>query len=267
MGVQAVCQVRSDVGLTMSAFIRATGLCLDMPTYTQEQRSTRAGLGVILRAAFQPPRRTLRTTLDDVSFEFSSGDRVAVVGRNGAGKSTLLKVLVGAYPPTRGVLEISGNRQALLNLSLGFSPEATLVENILLRGIAMGLKPSKAESVVDEILEFAELEEKAGDRLRTLSSGQRMRLGFAMATSVRSEILIMDEWIGTGDAAFIEKAKERIQRVVDSAEIVVLASHRLSLLYRTCNKALLLEGGRVAANGPAKDVLRAYEAQILGGKA
>src|SRR5690606_16186020 len=104
----------------------------------------------------------------------------------------------------------------------------------------------------------------AGDRLRTLSSGQRMRLGFAMATSIRSEILIMDEWIGTGDAAFVEKAKERLQSVVDGADIVVIASHRLSLLYRTCNKALLLEGGRIASNGSAKDVLREYEAKILG---
>ncbi|MCL6712231.1 ATP-binding cassette domain-containing protein [Pseudomonas sp. R2.Fl] len=251
----------------MSVFIKARDVGLDMPIFTQEQRSSRASLGVFLKAAIHPPQRSLRTTLDGLSFDFNAGDRVAVVGKNGAGKSTLLKVLVGAYPPTRGVLEVSGKRQALLNLSLGFSPEATLIENILLRGIAMGLRPAQAEAVIDEVLSFAELEEKAGHRLRTLSSGQRMRLGFAMATSIQNEILIMDEWIGTGDAGFVEKAKARIQNRVDSAEIVVLASHRLSLLYSVCNKALLMEGGRIVQMGGVREVLGAYEDQILGRKA
>jgi ABC-type polysaccharide/polyol phosphate transport system ATPase subunit len=243
----------------MDVFLEAQGLGLDLPIFTQDQRSAKATVGLFLRAAFQPPKRELRTTLDDISFRLQPGDRVGIVGRNGAGKSTLLKVLVGAYPPTRGRLEVSGSKQALLNLALGFNQEATVVENILLRGIAMGLRPAQATAIIGEVLDFAELEEKAGHRLRTLSSGQRMRLGFALATAVQHEILIMDEWIGTGDASFVEKAKTRIQSRVDNAQIVVLASHNFSLLRSVCNKAMLLEGGRLLALGGVDDVLKRYD--------
>lgn len=242
----------------MEIKVRAENIGLDLPIYTQDQRSVRATMGVLLRAAFSPPRRELRTTLDDVSFEIAAGDRVAIVGRNGAGKSTLLKVLIGAYPPTRGKLVVNGSRQALLNISLGFNNEATLIENILLRGIAMGLRSAEAGKIVDEVLDFAGLMEKSGHRLRTLSSGQRMRLGFAIATSVRHEILIMDEWIGTGDAAFLAKATDRLKSRVDEAEVVVLASHNAHLLRNVCNRALLIEAGRLAAVGGVEEVLARY---------
>lgn len=245
-------------------FLRAKGIGLDLPTYTQEQRTIKASLSVLLQAAFQPPKRKMRTTLDDVSFDLGAGDRLAIVGRNGAGKSTLLKVLVGAYPPTRGVLEVSGARQALLNLSLGFNQEATLIENILLRGIAMGLKAKEAHAIVDEVLDFAELTNKTGDRLRTLSSGQRMRLGFALATAVQHEILIMDEWIGTGDAGFVQKAQERMHVRVDSAEIVVLASHNFALMENVCNKAILLEDGKVYRAGTVAEVLADFRLLLQG---
>ena len=235
---------------------------MDLPLYTQDQRSARAGLGVLMRAAFQPPRRKLRTTLDDISFDFGAGDRVALIGRNGAGKSTLLKILVGAYPPSRGMLEVSGSRQALLNLSLGFNSEATLIENIILRGIAMGLRPREASAIIDEVLDFSDLEEKAGHRLKTLSSGQRMRLGFALATAVQHEILLMDEWISAGDAGFVEKARQRINSRVDSAQLLVLASHSKSLVKRVCNKALLIEGGRILSTGSVESILDEYQALL-----
>ncbi|MFC3551472.1 ABC transporter ATP-binding protein [Lysobacter cavernae] len=243
----------------MNVFLEAQHLGLDLPIFTQEQRNVKATVGLFLRSAFQPPKRELRTTLDDVSFRLEPGDRVGVVGRNGAGKSTLLKVLVGAYPPSRGGLEVNGSRQALLNLALGFNQEATVVENIMLRGIAMGLRPAQAAAVIDEVLDFSELGEKAGHRLRTLSSGQRMRLGFALATAVQHEILIMDEWIGTGDASFVDKAKNRIRSRVDNAQIVVLASHNFSLLRSVCNKAMLLEGGKLLALGDVDEVLKGYD--------
>lgn len=245
--------------MTKKIFLRANHIDLDLPIYSQEQRTIKASLGVLLQAAFQPPKRRMRPTLQDVCFDLGPGDRLAVVGRNGAGKSTLLKVLVGAYPPTRGRLEVSGARQALLNLSLGFSPEATVVENILLRGIAMGLKARQAHAIVDEVLAFAGIAEKAGDRLKTLSSGQRMRLGFSLATSVQHEILIMDEWIGTGDAGFVKKAQERIRSRVNSAEIVVLASHNFKLMESVCTKAILLEAGRIHSAGAVKDVLKDFQ--------
>lgn len=248
--------------MTKTAYLRARGLGLDLPLYTQEQRTMRASLSLLLQAALRPPKRQMRTTLDDINFDLGPGDRLAVLGRNGAGKSTLLKVLVGAYPPTRGALEVSGSRQALLNLSLGFNPEATVVENVLLRGIAMGLTPRQANAIVDEVLAFAELADKAGDRLRTLSSGQRMRLGFSLATTIDNDILIMDEWIGTGDAGFVQKAQERIHAKVQDAQIVVLASHNFGLMKKVCNKAILLEGGRIQQAGDVETVLATFQALL-----
>lgn len=219
----------------------------------------RASGSVLLRAAFSPPKRELRRVLDHISFEARPGDRIGIVGRNGAGKSTLLRVLIGAYQPTQGEVEARGSRQALLNIALGFAPDATLAENIVLRGIAMGLRPSQVTgALIDDILEFAELTEKAGHRLKTLSSGQRMRLGFALATAVQHEILIMDEWIGTGDAGFIEKATRRLTSRVDNAKIVVLASHSAQLLRRVCNRALLVEGGRLVGDGDVEVILQQY---------
>lgn len=243
----------------MDAYLKVTNAGLDLPIYTQDQRGPQGGLNVLLRAAFQPPKREMRRILTDVNFELHSGDRLAVVGGNGAGKSTLLKVLVGAYPPSTGTIEMRGTSQALLNLSLGFSSEATLVENILLRGIAMGLKPRGASAIISEVLAFSELEDKAGHRLRTLSSGQRMRLGFALATAMQSEILIMDEWISAGDAAFVAKAKERIHSRVDGAQILVLASHNPRLMRSVCNKGILLVEGRVRAFGSVRRVLEKYD--------
>lgn len=246
----------------MSIYLEACAVGLDLPIFTQDQRGVRAGLSVLLRAAFQPPKREMREVLTNVSFKLESGDRLAILGRNGAGKSTLLKVLVGAYPPTRGHVEMNGSRQALLNLSLGFNPEATLVENIILRSIAMGISSKQASGIIDEVLDFSELVEKSGHRLRTLSSGQRMRLGFALATALQHEILIMDEWIGTGDAAFVEKAKSRIHSRVNEAQIVVLASHNFSLLRNVCNKGILLEQGEVVAFGEVEKVLTEYQKVI-----
>lgn len=248
----------------MTALLSARGVGLDIPIYTQDQRSFRAGLGVLFRAAFEAPRREIRPILEDIDFDLNAGDRVALVGRNGAGKSTLLKVMIGAYMPTRGVLHVNGTRQALLNISLGFNHEATVVENIFLRGIAMGMRPKSAATIIDEVLDFSELSEKAGHRMRTLSAGQKMRLGFALATAVQHEILIMDEWIGTGDAAFVEKATERLKSRVENAKIVVLASHSPTLLRAICNRAMLIEDGKITLDAGVDDVLRAYNLLIHG---
>jgi ABC-type polysaccharide/polyol phosphate transport system ATPase subunit len=251
--------------MTMSIHLKARDIGLDLPIYTQAQRGARASLS-LLRAAFQPPKRHMRTTLEGISFDLAAGDRIGIIGRNGAGKSTLLKILVGAYPPSRGYIEVAGTRQALLNLTLGFNGEATVIENILLRGIAMGLRSREASYVVEEVLEFSELGEKAGDRLRTLSSGQKMRLGFALATSVQHDILLMDEWIGAGDASFVSKAKERIQSRVDNAKIVVLASHNTKLMRDVCNKGIVLEQGRMTYLGDIDEALEAYTASEKGAK-
>lgn len=242
----------------VSAQIHAKGITLDVPIYQQPQRQADGWGALFLGAAFDPPRRRLARLLENVSFQLQEGDRLAILGRNGAGKSTLLRVLNRVYQPTRGSLEVSGSCQALLNMGLGFNGEATVIENIFLRGVAMGLRAPFLRDQVSEILEFSGLAEKSGHRLRTLSSGQRMRLGFAISTSVQHDIMLMDEWVGAGDADFMSKAKERMQSRVGGSKIVVLASHSTGLLRDICNRGIVLEKGRVMHAGNITSSLKYY---------
>jgi len=253
--MRASCRCGSE---PVSAHIRARGLSLDVPIFLQRDRPRSSWLGLYLGATFDPPKRSVVRLLDRIDLDIRDGDRVAILGRNGAGKSTLLRVLNRVYQPTSGELEVEGSCQALLNMSLGFNGEATVRENIFLRGVAMGLTASFLRGEVDSILEFAGLQQKAAHRLRTLSSGQRLRLGFAISTSVQHDIILMDEWVGTGDANFMARAKERMQSRVDGSRVVVLASHSVGLLRDVCNKGIVLEGGRVVHAGGIADALRYY---------
>jgi ABC-type polysaccharide/polyol phosphate transport system ATPase subunit len=196
--------------------------------------------------------------LSDVDFEANEGDRSAILGRNGAGKSTLLRVINGVYRPTAGQVTVSGSCQALLNVSLGFNAEATVRENIFLRGTAMRLKASSLRDHVEPILHFAGLQEKSSHRLRTLSAGQKMRLGFAISTSVQHDIMLMDEWVGAGDSDFMAKAKARMQSRVGGSKIVILASHSVGLLRDICNKGIVLEQGRIIHAGDIASSLQRY---------
>lgn len=246
----------------MTAHIKVRNLTLEVPLYLQSERSAKSWIKTLLGAATSRYERQFLTTLDNVSFDLQEGDRLALIGRNGAGKSTLLRVLTGAYLPTRGVVDLRGTRQALLNISLGFNGQATVMENIYLRGTAMGIHTAQLSGLVDPILSFAGLGDLAQRRLHTLSSGQKMRLGFAIATSVEQDIILMDEWLGAGDAEFLRHAKKRMDDRVSGSKIVVLASHNNGLLQRICNKGLLLDQGRVVQFGPIEDVLETYRAMI-----
>lgn len=241
------------------AHIKVTGVGLDVPMYLQSKHMTSSWLSTLRNAAFRRPQREYATLLDGISFSVEEGDRIAVLGRNGAGKSTLLQVLTGAYQPTRGSVGISGSCHALMNMSLGFNPEATVVENILLRSSAMGTPLAVVREQIGSILDFSDLKRKAHHRLRTLSSGQKMRLGFAISTATQHDIMIMDEWIGTGDAEFIEKARKRMADRVDGSKIVVLATHSISLVRQVCNKAILIDQGKLKSIGSVSKVVAAYK--------
>ncbi|WP_407352684.1 ABC transporter ATP-binding protein [Luteimonas sp. R10] len=244
----------------MTAYIRARNIGLEVPYYIQPEKQGRSWLGTLFGAATAVPKRRFATLLDEVAFDVEEGDRVALIGRNGAGKTTLLRILTGAFQPTRGELQVSGTRQALLNLSLGFNPEGTLHENIYLRATAMGISASKVRDMVGSILEFAELEQVANRRLHTLSSGQRMRLGFAISTSIQHDIMLLDEWFGAGDVQFVKKARERLSSRINGSKIVVVASHNQTLTKRLCNKGLVLEQGRILHYGPLEEAMREYSA-------
>ncbi|MEZ0470912.1 ABC transporter ATP-binding protein [Luteimonas salinilitoris] len=242
----------------MTAYIRARGVCLEVPYYLQPEQRNTSWLRTLLGAVTSVPKRHFATLLDDVSFEMEEGDRVALIGRNGAGKTTLLRVLTGAFQPTRGHVEMSGTKQALLNLGLGFNQEGTLIENIYLRATAMGIRAAQVRTMIDSILDFSELGDLANRRLFTLSSGQRMRLGFAISTSAQHDIMLLDEWFGAGDAQFVRKARERLVDRVEGSKIVVVASHNTELAKKLCNRGLVLQAGRVAYLGPIKDALVHY---------
>jgi lipopolysaccharide transport system ATP-binding protein len=243
----------------MSAHIIASNVSLEVPNFVQAERSAKTFLSTLVAAATSRPRREYRTILSDVSLEAREGDRVALLGRNGAGKTTLLRVLSGAFRPTKGAVEVSGSRQALLNLGLGFHAEATVRENIFLRAAAMGLPTRAVPPLIESIFEFSGLAACANHRLVTLSSGQRMRLGFAISTSVQHDIMLMDEWFGAGDASFVDKARDRMSGRVNGSKIVVLASHNFPMLREICNKGLVLDFGRTVYFGPINSAIDAYK--------
>ena len=243
----------------MTARLTVRDVALTVPHYVQRERAARSWSSVLLAAATTRMRREYRTLLSDVSFDLSGGDRLALIGRNGAGKTTLLRILSGALHPTQGEVAFEGSRQALLNLSLGFNQEATVKENIFLRATAMGLRPAQAQDLVEPVLDFAELRGVTNHRLATLSSGQRMRLGFAISTSLQHDIMLLDEWFGAGDAEFVERARVRMADRVAGSGIVVLASHNIQMLRQVCTLGLVLDQGRATYFGPLEEAIAAYK--------
>jgi ABC-type polysaccharide/polyol phosphate transport system ATPase subunit len=193
--------------------------------------------------------------LDGVSFALEAGDRLGLIGSNGAGKTTLLKVLYGIYEPTRGSLAIEGRVDALFNINLGFRPEATGRRNIELRGLINGWSLREIARNMDEIIAFSELGAFIDMPMKAYSQGMSARLAFSVATVLQPEVLLMDEWIGAGDPAFQDKARERMAEIAAKAGIIVLASHNHGLLRNICNKVLHLEAGEVQEFGDAVDIL------------
>lgn len=193
------------------------------------------------------------TALDGVSFDLQQGDRLGLVGANGAGKTTLLKVLYGIYQPTSGKLVTNGRLDALFNINLGFRQEATGRRNIVLRALINGWTEDEIAIRMEEIIAFSELGEFIDMPFKSYSQGMAARLAFATATTLEPQILLMDEWIGAGDAAFQDKAKRRMNELAEKAGIIVLASQNLDLLKKSCNKVLELEKGRVKRFLPTAD--------------
>jgi homopolymeric O-antigen transport system ATP-binding protein len=197
--------------------------------------------------------------LSGINLDVEHGDRLAVLGANGAGKSTLLKVLAGIYAPTRGHVHSSGRISALLTASVGLDPDATGRENIVLQGMYMDVHPREMRARVDEIAEFTELGYHLDLPVRTYSSGMMVRLCFAVATSVRPDILLMDEWLAAGDASFLGKARKRMEDFVSASSILVLASHSIPILQEWCDRAILLDKGRIVAMGDVKEIAAVYQ--------
>jgi ABC-type polysaccharide/polyol phosphate transport system ATPase subunit len=196
--------------------------------------------------------------LNNITFTLNAGDRVGIIGHNGAGKTTLLRVLSGVYAPTSGSAEVVGRVSALTDMAMGLDPEASGRENVIMRSILLGMSYQQARALAPEIEQFTELGEYLDLPVRTYSTGMMLRLAFAVTTSIRPDILVMDEMISAGDASFVEKATERINALIAEASIFVLASHSENQLKRFCNRAIWLNAGELAADGPLDCVLAAY---------
>lgn len=196
--------------------------------------------------------------LKDITVSLQDGDRVGIVGHNGAGKSTLLRLLSQIYEPTSGTITIEGKISPLLSLMHGIEIELTGLDNVINRGTMLGLTRVQIKEKIQEILEFSGLGDYFTMPVRTYSSGMMVRLAFAISTCIKPDILIIDEVFAAGDADFMEKARQRMVSLLEQSSIVVMATHSDLLIQEICNKALLLEGGRVKYLGSVAEVLEMY---------
>ena len=240
--------------------IRAHNIWFSMPVASHDRRSFRANpIAALGSLVGGQRRRTFRPLVRGMSFELMQGERVGLIGQNGAGKTTLLRILAGVLSPSVGRLNINGKTQTLLNVSMGMQVEATGLENIYLRGYMAGLSGAEIKKRIPGIMEFAALDAVINDPLRTYSSGMQLRLAFAVATSVKPEILLLDEWISAGDRFFVERAKHRLLSHIDASELLVFASHSPQLLTELCSRGLVLKQGAVVFDGDIEDALEFYE--------
>lgn len=197
--------------------------------------------------------------LDGINLEFKCGDRVGIIGRNGAGKSTLLKTIAGIYTPTKGCVQLEGRIVPLIEIGAGFNPEFSAIENIYLNGAIMGCKRKDLDKIKQEIIDFAELKEFADTPVKYYSTGMYMKLAFSIATSIRPDILILDEIFAGGDALFVKKAEERMCKMIDESNIMLMVSHDNSLIRKFCNRVVWIDHGKVILDGGTEDVLSRYE--------
>ena len=200
--------------------------------------------------------------LKNVSFEIEAGDHVGILGLNGAGKSTLLKAIAGVLKPTEGSVQTRGKIVPLLELGAGFDRQYTGAENIYLYGAVLGYSRKFINSKFKEIVEFSELEDFINVPVKNYSSGMKSRLGFAIATAVQADILILDEVLAVGDAKFRKKCEAKIKEMFADGTTVLFVSHNLSQVKKLCDKALLLEHGRVAAYGATARIAEIYEKRM-----
>ena len=233
------------------------------PIYNANTRSLKkrvlsAATGGLIRNEGGSSGPSVVQALDEVTLDFRHGDRVGLVGHNGAGKTTLLRVLAGIYEPARGTVRVEGHIAPLFDIALGMDPESTGYENIALRGLFLGFTQDEIRERMQDIAEFTELGSFLNLPLRTYSTGMYIRLAFAVSTSIKPDILLLDEGIGAGDAAFLDKAKRRLEEFTREASIIVLASHSESLVRQMCRTSVLLEHGRVIDTGDTEDILALY---------
>ena len=241
------------------ARIELKNLSLTYPVVNVGASIRRAAMSGMTGGLIQRGRDvSLVEAIRDITLTIQSGDRVGLIGHNGAGKSTLLRVLAGIYKPTRGAVNIEGRVGSLLDIGFGIDPEETGWQNLMFVSKMISRDAELRAALIDDVAEFTELGEFLHMPVRTYSTGMQMRLSFGIATAMSPNILLMDEMISAGDASFYAKAQLRLQKMTESADILVLASHSAELIKSWCNKVAWLEKGELRAFDHADRVLDEY---------
>jgi ABC-type polysaccharide/polyol phosphate transport system ATPase subunit len=233
------------------------GVCYRIPTdpiKTFKEYTIRAIQGRLQHQSFW--------ALKNINLDLKKGEIFGILGRNGAGKSTLLKVVSRVLIPTEGRVWIQGNISPLLQLGAGFHPELTGIENIYLNATILGRKQKEIEQKIEEIIDFSEIGDFVNVPLRTYSSGMRARLGFAVATAWKPDILLLDEVLAVGDVAFKEKCVERMSLFRDQGSTVLVVSHSIENIMETCRRAMWLDEGQIRLTGMANEVCSAYRKEL-----
>lgn len=240
--------------------IRTVDAAVDFPIFDAKSRSLKKTvLGLVGGNIDSDAKVPVINALRDITVDINHGDRVGLVGHNGAGKSTLLRLLSGIYEPTSGTSEVRGRVAPVFDLGVGMDPEISGLENIIIRGLFLGMTRKQMTARIDDIADFTELGDFLRMPLRTYSTGMRVRLALGVVTSIDPEILLLDEGIGAVDAAFLEKARGRLSDLVDRAGLLVFASHSDEFLEQLCTTAIWMEHGRIKEQGPLSAVLRHYK--------
>lgn len=230
------------------AHIRTEKLTIEYPVFSRNAMSLRNRMIAIStggRIAGASGNSVIVRALDSLDLDISDGDRVGLVGHNGAGKSTLLRTMAGIYSPTSGTISTSGRISTIFQLGAGLEPELDGYENIIRLAMLLGATKAQARAMFPDIEEFTELGNFLSVPIHTYSAGMLTRLTFAVATAARPEILLLDEVIGAGDANFQHKARKRLESMIESASILVLASHSQEMIEQFCNRQLTFEHGRL----------------------
>ena len=242
----------------MDCYVKMKNVDLYYPSTMYNARTLKQE--IFSRLRFEKVKENLEDVhaLKNFNLEIHDGERVGVIGFNGAGKSTLLKALAGVYPIKNGVIETKGEIRSMFELTLGFDMESTGRENIMYRGLMLGGTPKEVKEKEQEIIDFAELGEFIDYPIRAYSSGMLVRLAFAISTSVKGDILLVDEVLSAGDINFQKKARKRMMNVMDNAKILVLVLHDMEAIEQICNRTILIKQGEIIADGKPNEIIKEY---------
>jgi ABC-type polysaccharide/polyol phosphate transport system ATPase subunit len=240
----------------MMDIIKVTNLGIYFKVGKKQRGSLRETVAKVLGNNHEKPQ--FFWALRNVSFSVAKGETLGVIGRNGSGKSTLLRVIGGIYPPSEGQIEVKGTVSTLLSTTAGFQPELSGIENIYLNGILIGLKKEEIDRLLESIVTFSELGDFINRPVKTYSSGMYARLGFSIAVNIQRDILLIDEVLGAGDAKFKEKSQQKMTELLTGGETIILVSHNMDAIRKFANKVILLDKGRVTAQGAPEEIISKY---------